>query len=215
VSLSVIASGPGPLAYQWRKDTLDVPGANSATFTIAAPSAADAGTYDCTVTNSCGTSTSLSASLTVGSAPQITTPPVDLSVVVGQPATLAVVASGTGTLAYAWSKDGTALADGGPISGATTATLVINPTVSTDSGAYTVLITDTCGSATAGPAALSIVSCAADFNGDGVLNSDDLSDFITGYFDTPPDPRCDFNADGVINADDLADYITAYFNGCS
>ncbi len=52
----------------------------------------------------------------------------------------------------------------------------------------------------------------ADFNGDGVVNSDDLSDFITGYFDVPPDPRCDFNADGSINADDLADFITAFFS---
>ncbi len=58
-------------------------------------------------------------------------------------------------------------------------------------------------------------SCPADFNNDGVLNADDLADFITGYFDTPAEPRTDFNGDGVINADDLADYITAYFNGCS
>ncbi len=58
------------------------------------------------------------------------------------------------------------------------------------------------------------VPCPADFNQDGVLNSDDLSDFITGYFNQPPDARTDFNADGVINSDDLSDFITAYFNGC-
>ncbi len=57
-------------------------------------------------------------------------------------------------------------------------------------------------------------NCPPDFNEDGLLNADDLSDYITGYFDLPADPRCDFNADGVINADDLGDYITAYFNGC-
>ncbi len=56
--------------------------------------------------------------------------------------------------------------------------------------------------------------CPADFNQDGVLNADDLGDFITGYFNTPSDPATDFNADGVINADDLGDFITAYFNGC-
>ncbi len=59
-----------------------------------------------------------------------------------------------------------------------------------------------------------VSNCPADFNVDGVLNSDDLSDYITGYFNQPPDPNCDFNTDGVINADDLGDYITAYFNGC-
>ncbi len=56
--------------------------------------------------------------------------------------------------------------------------------------------------------------CPADFNGDMVLNADDLSDFITGYFNTPADPRTDFNGDGAVNADDLGDFITAYFNGC-
>ncbi len=56
--------------------------------------------------------------------------------------------------------------------------------------------------------------CPADFNADTVLNSDDLSDFITGFFDIPSDPRCDFNGDTVINADDLGDFITAFFNGC-
>ncbi len=56
--------------------------------------------------------------------------------------------------------------------------------------------------------------CVADFNRDGVLNADDLSDYITGYFNDPSDPATDFNRDGIINADDLSDYITAYFNGC-
>jgi hypothetical protein len=58
------------------------------------------------------------------------------------------------------------------------------------------------------------VQCPGDFNSDGVLNADDLADFITGYFNVPSDARCDFNGDGVINADDLGDFITAYFNGC-
>jgi hypothetical protein len=56
--------------------------------------------------------------------------------------------------------------------------------------------------------------CPADFNADGVLNSDDLSDYITAYFSEPPDPAADFNGDGAINSDDLSDYITAYFDGC-
>ncbi len=64
------------------------------------------------------------------------------------------------------------------------------------------------------PGACSNTPCLPDFNNDGVLNADDLGDFITGYFDNPADPRADFNADGVINADDLSDYITSFFNGC-
>ncbi len=57
-------------------------------------------------------------------------------------------------------------------------------------------------------------SCRADFNGDGTLNADDLSDYFTGYFNDPPDNRADFNFDGVTNSDDISDYIVAYFNGC-
>lgn len=50
-----------------------------------------------------------------------------------------------------------------------------------------------------------------DFNGDGLVNIDDISDYITAYFSVPPDPRTDFNGDGFINVDDVSDFITAYF----
>ncbi len=59
--------------------------------------------------------------------------------------------------------------------------------------------------------------CRLDFNLDGVLNPDDLGDFITGYFDEPPDLRAAWNrqrdGDGnlFVNPDDLGDYITQYF----
>jgi len=54
--------------------------------------------------------------------------------------------------------------------------------------------------------------CAADFNQDGVLNPDDLSDYINAYFSEPPEARADFNLDGIVNPDDLSDYINAYFD---
>lgn len=56
--------------------------------------------------------------------------------------------------------------------------------------------------------------CPADYNTDGVLNTDDISDFVTDYFSVPPAARADFNSDGSINTDDLSDFITAYFSGC-
>ena len=36
---------------------------------------------------------------------------------------------------------------------------------------------------------------------------------ITAFFLVPPDPRTDVNNDGIINADDLGDFITEYFEG--
>ena len=53
--------------------------------------------------------------------------------------------------------------------------------------------------------------CPADFNCDGVVNPDDLSDYIGAYFNQPPGAGADFNADGVENPDDLSDYINAFF----
>lgn len=55
--------------------------------------------------------------------------------------------------------------------------------------------------------------CAADFNGDGVLDPDDLSDFIGAYFSVPAGPGSDFNRDGIIDPDDVSDYIGAFFGG--
>ncbi len=51
----------------------------------------------------------------------------------------------------------------------------------------------------------------ADFNGDGIVDPDDLSDYIAAFFALPPDGRADFNGDGVIDPDDLSDYISAFF----
>ncbi len=51
----------------------------------------------------------------------------------------------------------------------------------------------------------------ADFNLDGVVDPDDLSDFIAGFFGSPANPNTDFNGDGVVDPDDLSDYIAAFF----
>ncbi len=56
--------------------------------------------------------------------------------------------------------------------------------------------------------------CPADFNHDGVLDPDDLADFIACYFASPPCAQADVNGDSIVDPDDLADYIAAYFAGC-
>ncbi len=54
--------------------------------------------------------------------------------------------------------------------------------------------------------------CGADFNSDGNLDPDDLSDYIGCYFSQCT--RADYNGDGVSDPDDLSDYIGDYFAGC-
>ena len=60
-----------------------------------------------------------------------------------------------------------------------------------------------------GPA---LAPCAADFNHDATLTSQDFFDFLAAFFG--PDPGADFNRDGVINSQDFFDYLSAFLAGC-
>lgn len=65
VTFTTAASGTATLSYQWKKGASSISGATSASYTISSVTAADAGSYSCTVTNGCGTATSNAATLTV------------------------------------------------------------------------------------------------------------------------------------------------------
>ena len=67
-SFSVTATGTEPFTYQWKKNGSDIAGATSSTYTTPATTSADIGTalaYSVVVSNSVGTVTSTSATLTV------------------------------------------------------------------------------------------------------------------------------------------------------
>ncbi len=55
-------------------------------------------------------------------------------------------------------------------------------------------------------------SCAADFNDDAALNSQDFFDFLGAFFEN--DTSADFNADTFINSQDFFDFVGAFFAGC-
>ncbi|MBU0616866.1 MAG: hypothetical protein KKI02_04045 [Planctomycetes bacterium] len=64
-SFAVTATGYPALSYQWRKDGVDIPGADQDSYAIASVTFADAGDYDVLVSNTCGSATSATATLTV------------------------------------------------------------------------------------------------------------------------------------------------------
>ena len=65
VTFSVAAAGTAPLSYQWQKNGVNIAGATGSSFTIASPVSGDAGQYRVVVSNSIGTATSNTATLTI------------------------------------------------------------------------------------------------------------------------------------------------------
>ncbi|MGE3108649.1 MAG: GC-type dockerin domain-anchored protein [Phycisphaerales bacterium] len=77
-------------------------------------------------------------------------------------------------------------------------------------GAYDCLITNGCGSMLSREATLTI--CDADFDCDGVIDSQDFFSFVNDFFVAAP--RSDINHDGFFNTQDYFDFLTMFFNGC-
>ncbi|MEE8143628.1 MAG: immunoglobulin domain-containing protein, partial [Planctomycetota bacterium] len=152
VTLSVTASGSEPLSYQWRKDSLPLPGETSSTLTINPVGLGDAGSYDVVVTNDCDEATSGAALVTVLTGPVIASSPSDATACEGNPVTLTVTASGSAPLSYQWRKNGV------PIPGETNPSLTINPVAPGDAGSYDVMVSSECGEATSSAGVLTVLT---------------------------------------------------------
>ena len=157
-SFSVTASGDATLTYQWSRDDVVLPSAQSATLTLSSLNAADAGNYSVLVKNSLGSATSVAVSLTItGLPPAIVTSPSARTVTAGSSATFAVVASGSPVLTYQWRKAGVALIGN---TTATTAALTLTNAQAADAANYDVVITNSVGSVTSALAALTVSPAA-------------------------------------------------------
>ena len=147
---TVNAGGTSPLGYQWRRNTVNIGGATSSSYTRSNVQSADAGSYTVIISNTSGSTTSSNAVLVVLTPPSITTQPQSQTVSAGNSATFTVVASGDATLAYQWRKNNS------PIGGATGTSYTINNTGSSDIASYSVVVTNNVGSATSGAAVLTV-----------------------------------------------------------
>ncbi|NOT59525.1 MAG: hypothetical protein HOP19_04785, partial [Acidobacteria bacterium] len=125
--------------------------------TVAASCAAAPGANTVVLTVSDGTSTA-TANLTINVTANpvaIATQPTPRTVTAGANASFTVAATGP-LLRYQWRKGGTALNNSVAISGAQTATLVLNGVTAISAGAYDVVITSPCGTVTSSAAALTV-----------------------------------------------------------
>jgi O-glycosyl hydrolase len=102
-----------------------------------------------------GLEVTTSGTAPTATAPSITTQPASRSVTAGATATFSVAASGTAPFTYQWKKGGTA------ISGATAASYTTPATTTADSGSvFSVVVTNSAGSATSGNATLTVTAAA-------------------------------------------------------
>ncbi len=152
VTFTAAATGNPTPTYQWRKNGAAISGATAATLTLSGVTAAAAGTYAVTVTNPAGSLTSSGATLAVRQSPTFTLHPASQTVKVSSTVTFTAAASGSPTPTNQWRKNGVA------IPGATSAPLTLNNVTTTAAGTYTVLATNTGGTATSGAATLVVQS---------------------------------------------------------
>ena len=104
-TFSVIASGTGPLSYQWyyNDDTL-LTNATNPSLTITNAQLTDIGGYSVIVSNASGSMPSDTAALIVSvpAMPSVVIQPQSLTVLPGQSAVFTVMAGGSGPFSYQW-----------------------------------------------------------------------------------------------------------------
>ncbi len=151
-TFAVAVTGSGPVAYQWLKNGVPVPGATSAVLTLPNVAGGDAADYSVTVNNPLLTVTSNPARLTVLGAPLISGQPAATSASAGSSATFNVTASGD-AVRYQWTRNQVAI-------GGATSTSHTTPTLTlADSGAvYAVVVYNGAGVALSQAAVLTVTA---------------------------------------------------------
>ena len=141
-TFAVSVAGSPPLRFQWRRNGNDIPGARSATLSFAQADFSDVASYDCVITNDCGSVLSNKARLEIGAGPRISPLPPSTPACTGSPLALVVTVTDTvGNVSYRWRKNGA------PITGAIGSTCSLPQPTSADNGEYDCVVTDACGTA--------------------------------------------------------------------
>jgi uncharacterized delta-60 repeat protein len=165
--LSVGASGAPPLTYQWYlgpsgATTTPIGGATASSYTT--PPLTSATSYWVRVSNAYGTADSITATISNGVAPSITTQPLSQTITAGHTAALSVGAIGSAPLTYQWYQ-GPSGTTTNPIGGAT-ASSYTTPVLRTATS-YWVRASNPYGVADSNTATIIVGSQYLDLNRDG------------------------------------------------
>jgi hypothetical protein len=180
-SFNVVASGVPPLSYQWYYSTNGSQGTfaplasqiNTNLVLNPVLQTTNAGSYVVVVTNAFGSVTSSVTTLSVYRAPVITQQPAptNLSLFIGSTNTWSVVANAALPVSYYWCLNGNIL----PL--ATSSTFRLGNLQITNSGSYTVVVSNSFGAVTSSILSLAVVAAPAYPFGQAVL-----TDHALGYW---------------------------------
>lgn len=156
-TFTTIVEGGQPITYQWFKNDVEIPNATNNIYTIQSSELTDAGNYKLIATNSAGSITSNTVTLTVNeptpptpTLPVITEQPSSQTVIIGDGVVFNVNATGDQPIAYQWFKDDV------EIQGATGNTHIIQTSALTDAGNYKATVTNIAGTVTSNTATLTV-----------------------------------------------------------
>jgi gliding motility-associated-like protein len=145
------ATGSG-LTYQWRRGNinlvngLNISGATTDTLRFNTTTVLDTATnYNVIISSNCSLrDTSANVSLNISTPPVIITEPINQTACEASSASFTAVVSGN-SFTYQWRKGNVNLVNGGNISGANSATLIINPVSLSDVASnYNLVVTNAC-----------------------------------------------------------------------
>lgn len=214
-SASLTVAATGAISYQWYNGsagTVTSPVAGGTTNTIT-PSPASTTSYWVRITNACGFSDSVAATITVNACPipVIVTQPAGAVIAAG--ATLTLTVNATGATSYQWYTGASGVTTS-PVAGGTAASITVSPAVVT---AYWVRVSNACGSANSNPALVNngVGGVRGDANGNASVGVDDIFYLISFLFSNGPGPAglADTNANGSIGVDDIFYLINYLFSG--
>lgn len=163
----------GVLTYQWQLSTTgcagtfnNISGATGSSYTVTGATTAQNGyAYRCILTGQCGVSNTNCVTLTVNTAPAITTQPTSVAVCSGSAASFTVAATGTG-IGYQWEVSTNGGGTWNPIGGATSATYTIASTTTSQNGyQYRCVVSGTCTPAATSNAATLTVNSSVTVTG--------------------------------------------------
>jgi hypothetical protein len=154
-TLTVVASGPGALAYQWSLNGSPISGATASSYSVASASPASAGSYTVTVTSGSSSVTSAAATVTVSATPAARLTNISTRALVGTGASILIPGlyiSGSGSETLLIRGDGPALTAYG-VSG-----VLAQPTLGVFNAAGTMVASNTAWGTGPDPAQVATVS---------------------------------------------------------